>query len=209
MSLGHPGSWKGADPYSDLSGNCSGSGVGLVLVGPSVLGHGTEDLEEHRNQQNDGYNRPNTKLAKDKQVVELVDEQADHPGKGALVADGNRGPLAGVHLVADSAHGGKARGAQQVKGAKGNASAHSREHAGERGPQARVGLGGVGNGQQRAGGGDDVLLGDKSRDSQRGGLPGAKAERGEDPSDQVAEHGEHGVVHKLLGDAVHRRQEPL
>ena len=38
-------------------------------------------------------------------------------------------------------------------------------------------------------------------------LPGAKAERGEDPSDQVAQHGEHGVVHELLGDAVHRRQE--
>ena len=66
--------------------------------------------------------------------------------------------------------------------------AHGGEHAGKRGPQARVGLARVGDGQQRAGGGDDVLLGDEARDSQRGGLPGAKAERGEDPSDQVAQH---------------------
>ena len=153
-----------------------------------MLGHGTEDLEEHRNQQHDGYNRPNTKLAQHKQVVELVDEQADHPSEGALVADGNRGPLAGVHLVADSAHGGKARSAQQVEGTKGHASTHGGEHARKRGPQARVGLASIGDGEQRAGGGDDVLLGDKARDSQRSCLPGAKAERGENPGDQVAQH---------------------
>lgn len=80
------------------------------------------------------------------------------------------------------------------------------KHAGKRGPQARVGLGGISHGQQRAGGGDDVLLGDKARDGQRCCLPGAKAKRGEDPGDQVAEHGKHGVVHELLGDAVHRGQ---
>ena len=172
-----------------------------------MLRHGTEDLEEHRNQQHDGDNRPDTKLTQNKQVVELVDEQADHPSEGALVTDGDRGPLAGVHLVADGAHSGKARSAQQVEGAKGNAGAHGREHARKRSPQARVGLGGVGDGQQRAGGSDDVLLGNKARDGQRGGLPGAKAKRGEDPSDQVAEHSEHGVVHELLGDTLHRGQE--
>ena len=166
-----------------------------------------KDLEEHRNQQNDGHNRPDTKLSQHKQVVELVDEQADHPSEGALVTDGNRGPLAGVHLVADSTHGGKARSAQQVERTKGNASAHGGEHTGKRSPQARVGLGGVSHGQQRAGGGDDVLLSHKARDSQRSCLPGAKAERSEDPSDQVTEHGKHGVVHELLGDAAHRRQE--
>ena len=108
--------------------------------------------------------------------------------KAHSVAEGNRGPLAGIHLVADGTHSGKARSAQQVERAEGNAGAHGGEHAGKRGPQARVGLARVGDGQQRAGGGDDVLLGDEARDSQRGGLPGAKAERGEDPSDQVAQH---------------------
>ena len=66
MSLGHPGSWKGAKPYLDLGGNRSRSGVGLVLVGPSVLGHGAEDLEEHRDQQHDGDNRPEAKLTQNK-----------------------------------------------------------------------------------------------------------------------------------------------
>ena len=172
-----------------------------------MLRHGTEDLEEHRNQQHDGDNRPDTKLTQNKQVVELVDEQADHPSEGALVTDGDRGPLAGVHLVADGSHGGKARSAQQVEGAKGNAGAHGRKHARKRSPQARVGLGGVGNGQQRAGGSDDVLLGDEARDGQRSCLPGAKAERRKDPGDQVAQHSEHGVVHELLGDTLHRGQE--
>ena len=79
VSLGHPGSWKGANPYSDLSGNCGGSSAGLVLVGPCMRRDRTEDLEEHRNQQHDGHNRPDTKLSQHKQVVELVDEQADHP----------------------------------------------------------------------------------------------------------------------------------
>ena len=62
MSLGHSGSWKGVNTNSNLSGNCSGSSVALVFVGPCMFGHGAEDLEEHRSQQHNGHNRPDTKL---------------------------------------------------------------------------------------------------------------------------------------------------
>ena len=119
--------------------------------------------------------------AEGEELVQLVDEESHDPAEAALVADGEPEPLGVVHLPADGAHGGEARGAQHVERDERAHGAHVEragdgEHAGKSLPHGDGVLRGAAEAVQDAERGDEVLLRDERGDGGGRRLPVAEAE---------------------------------
>ena len=172
-------------------------GAALLLLLLPTLGHGTEDLEQHDGCDYDGHHGEHVELdLAGRKADELVEHGAHAPGKAAQVADGDPEPLRGVLLLADGAHGGEARSAQQVERAEGDhGSGGAAEHLQEAEPQLRVRLAEVAELGDDADGRDDVFLRNEGGGGGCGGLPVREAERRENPGQQVTETRHEAVLH--------------
>ena len=114
---------------------------------------------------------------------DLEDHKRHRIGEQALVPDREPRPLGGVHLALNRADCRKAGGAKQVEREEGISAQHGKG-------RRNIAVHGSGRAVEYAHRADNVLFGDQPGDRSHRRLPGAPAERREDPGDGVADRGE-------------------
>ena len=191
--------------------------VGQMVFVVVVFAHQHVDQEDQHDQRGGGGDGEARARC---QQAQLVDDQGNGVGEDALVADGEAGPLAVVHLALDRADGCEAGRAQQVEQHEGEGCQPS---VAVRGLVKALGDGGEAGGdlrlvallQQRRGvqlvgvgvvqhaeHAHDLLLGHQAHDRRHGGPPLAKAqglEHGRDHRAHAAQNALVGVLYHAEG----------
>ena len=99
-----------------MSQRCRQKEKGILLNRQSLrFLVGLEELPQEQGQRRKGKDQTDGIRSAREGAAELPDDEGDHPGKAALIADGKPGPFRAVHLALDGADGRKAGRAEQVE----------------------------------------------------------------------------------------------
>lgn len=160
----------------------------LCLQNIALLIAPEQHIQENRNQCKGRYCADDVAVSGEEHP-KLIDDQRKRIRKAALVADCKPSPFCAVHLPPDCADCGEAGRAQQVEDQEGV----GREGC-KRGAYILPHLPAVFRNlfkpaEEHAEGANHILLCDQARDGSHRSLPGAPAERCENPSDRIADDG--------------------